>query len=504
LREITNYNLQFTNYKLQFTIYITLYKTMRKFNIIAAVTPDGVIGVNDVCPHTGDELKKDRAWFYKTTRDCSVIMGRRTYDTLDKPLKNRLNIVLTRADSRDKLVDGRDVAFRNTFEECLTLASTYGQTIWVIGGAEIYALAMEHPLLDAIYITTVADTVSNVVSNTASIDVSNTASIDVSSTASIDVSSTASSDVSTKYTYFPKYHSLCNGITPVGFPSELTIYKRLPGECGYTALLKRLLDAPIRENRTGVPTRCLFAESLRFNLYSHGLVMPLVTTKKVPYRVIVAELLWFLSGKCTDISYLHKHNVHIWDANTTPEFLQSRGLDYEAGSTGPIYGYQWRNFNGVDQIANVIEKLKTDPYDRRMIVSAWNPPELCKMALPPCHWSFQFYVSEGSLSCCMNMRSADMALGVPFNIASYATLTHIVARIVGLQPGELVVNMADCHLYTDHVEGVREQLKNTPYEFPKLEFPDIKSLDDCERLEPTDFKLRGYKHHGAIKYKMAV
>lgn len=261
----------------------------------------------------------------------------------------------------------------------------------------------------------------------------------------------------------------------------------------YLDLCQRVLTEGIKkEDRTGTGTLSVFGHQMRFNL-SAG--FPLVTTKKLHTRSIIYELLWFLQGN-TNIQYLQEHGVHIWDAWAD-----------ERGDLGPIYGKQWRSFSGangktVDQIRAVIDEIERDPDSRRLVVSAWSPPELADMALPPCHCLFQFYVARGKLSCQLYQRSADIFLGLPFNIASYALLTHMVAHVTGLEPGEFIHTIGDAHLYVNHIEQVQEQLTRTPYPLPTLRLnPDIQELFDF-RFE--DIAIVNYQAHPHIKGSVAV
>ena len=227
------------------------------------------------------------------------------------------------------------------------------------------------------------------------------------------------------------------------------------------------------------------------------------------------ELLWFISGN-TNGNYLSNKGIHIWDGNGSREFLDQRGLTHrEVGDLGPVYGFQWRHFGatyvdmytdytgkGVDQLADCIHKIKHTPDDRRIILSAWNPADLKDMALPPCHMFCQFYVANGELSCQMYQRSADMGLGVPFNIASYSLLTHMIAHVCNLQPGEFIHTIGDAHVYSNHVDALKEQWKRPPRAFPKLM---IRSdVSDIDGFAFEDFEIVGYKPHGTIKMKMAV
>ena len=259
----------------------------------------------------------------------------------------------------------------------------------------------------------------------------------------------------------------------------------------YLDLLQDIMDnGQDADNRTGIYARKVFGRQMRFDL-NDG--FPLVTTKKVYLRAIIHELIWLLSGN-TNIKYLHDNNVTIWD-----EWAD------ENGDLGPVYGHQWRNFNsqGIDQIKDVIERIKKNPQDRRLIVTAWNPAQIEQMALPPCHCFFQFDVTpDGRLNCQLYQRSCDMFLGVPFNIASYSLLTMMVAQVCGLKPGEFVHTLGNAHIYSNHFDEVRLQLSRRPYPLPQMKInPDIKDIDD---FKFEDFELVNYQCHPAIKGDVAV
>ncbi|MFM7194384.1 MAG: thymidylate synthase [Bacteroidota bacterium] len=253
-----------------------------------------------------------------------------------------------------------------------------------------------------------------------------------------------------------------------------------------------LATGALKTDRTGTGTLSVFGRQLRFDL-SEG--FPLVTTKKLHLRSIIHELLWFLSGD-TNIRYLNEHGVTIWD-----EWADANG------DLGPVYGHQWRSWPApdgrhIDQITQVLEQIRSKPDSRRHIVSAWNPAEVDKMALPPCHALFQFYVADGRLSCQLYQRSADYFLGVPFNIASYALLTHMVAEQCDLEPGEFVWTGGDVHLYTNHLEQAREQLSREPYPLPQLVI--VRKPDSIFSYRFDDFRIDGYQSHPAIKAPIAV
>jgi thymidylate synthase len=261
----------------------------------------------------------------------------------------------------------------------------------------------------------------------------------------------------------------------------------------YHDLMRHVLENGVKkEDRTGTGTLSVFGYQMRFDL-ADG--FPLVTTKKTHLKSIIHELLWFLKGD-TNIAYLKENGVSIWD-----EWADDQG------NLGPVYGSQWRSWRAadghtIDQITNVIERIKTNPDDRRLIVSAWNVGEIPKMALPPCHAFFQFYVADGKLSCQLYQRSADIFLGVPFNIASYALLTMMVAQVTGLKPGEFIHTFGDAHLYSNHLEQTREQLSRTPFALPEMHLnPHVR---DIFGFKFEDFELVGYQAHPHIKAPVAV
>lgn len=298
----------------------------------------------------------------------------------------------------------------------------------------------------------------------------------------------------------------------------------------YHELMQRILDEGVRKgDRTGTGTLSVFGHQMRFDLQEG---FPLVTTKKVHLKSIIHELLWFLQGN-TNIRYLVQNGVNIWNewpfqnylnetgqADAFPKYSEQwkeklkefkekiagdAGFAQKWGELGPVYGRQWRNFEGVDQIQQVVDDIRQSPNSRRLIVSAWNPkdiPVMAKSGLPPCHTMFQFYVAEGKLSCQLYQRSADVFLGVPFNIASYALLSMMVAQVCGLQYGDFVHSFGDAHLYSNHLDQTREQLSRELRPLPRMHInPEVENIFDF-RYE--DFELRDYNPHPAIKAPVAV
>ena len=296
-------------------------------------------------------------------------------------------------------------------------------------------------------------------------------------------------------------------------------------ELEYIRLLGNIINnGSERSDRTGIGTYGIFGTQLRFSLKNN--VVPMLTTKKMFSKGIIEELLFFLRGE-TDTTKLEEKGVNIWKGNTTRDFLDKRGLeDLPEGDMGKGYGFQWRNFggkitsgkyddhkrppmdryaDGTDQLQQVINTLKINPTDRRIIISAWNPKQLPEMALPPCHCFCQFYVDNNELSCQFYQRSVDSLLGLPFNILSYAILTRIVAQTVGMKAKELIFVGGDTHVYKNHTGQVMEQLTREPFDFPTM-FIDKKlsSVQDIENLQLSDFKFENYQCHPAIKAEMAV
>jgi thymidylate synthase len=423
-----------------------------------------------------------------------------------------------------------------SFEAAIDWALLQNTSVFVIGGRTIYQQALVHPRLRYGYITMISDAYYNPKINLRYPLTESNGLFGSSKIPQCDV-------------FFP--HELLIDVPnnrDISFGCLRVLNKYLTydftniDEVRYLNLLKRLLDAKVRTNRTGVDTLSIFHETLSFDLSSaRGAILPLLTTKRVHLSAIFYELMWFLRGDTTT-EFLKQHNVTIWDGNTTREFLNHRGLEtYTPGELGPGYGFQWRhagadftpqrerryvtqrrcagdqnitetneeiNGMGIDQLSNVIEEIKTQPDSRRLVVSAWNVGQLDQMALVPCHYAFQFYVDNNQLNCLVNMRSADVFLGVPFNIASYALLVHFVSHLTNLKPGKLVISMCDCHLYTNHVDAAKKQLQRVPRRFPTITLsPRVlacTNVDEVSQLELSDILVKNYKPYEGIKAKMAV
>ena len=310
------------------------------------------------------------------------------------------------------------------------------------------------------------------------------------------------------------------GITSDRILANVQKYKH--EEYQYLSILENILENGFWEEGRNGKTKSIFGQSMRFSLKDNKI--PILTTKKTAWKTCLKELLWFIRGD-TDNKILKEQGVHIWDANGSREFLDSRGLQkYPEDMLGPIYGYQWRKFNasyncwtgtnignldeqynGVDQLQQIIDALK-DPIQRtsrRLIMSAWNPKQIEQMALPPCHVMCQFNVHDGNkLSCAMFQRSGDFPLGIPFNIASYSFLTHLIAKHCGLEAYEFVHFVGNCHIYEDHIEQMKEQITREPFEFPTLSIKQVR--ENINDYQVEDFEISNYQHHPQIKFQMVA
>uniref|UniRef100_M4D9B9 Bifunctional dihydrofolate reductase-thymidylate synthase n=1 Tax=Brassica campestris TaxID=3711 RepID=M4D9B9_BRACM len=497
----------------------------RTYQVVVAATKQMGIGKDGKLPWN---LPTDLKFFKDITQTTSdptkknaVVMGRKTWEaipTKHRPLPGRLNVVLTRSGGFD-IANTENVVTCSSVDSALHLlaAPPYClsiERVFVIGGGDILREALNMPSCDAIHLTEIDTSIecdtfipevdtcvyqpwcSSVPVTENGLRFRFTSFVRVKSSA--DESSSNGSQQSPlqfdgkRFSFLPKM---------VFDQHEEFRYLNMVGDI--------ISNGNVKNDRTGTGTLSKFGTQMKFNLRRS---FPLLTTKRVFWRGVVEELLWFISGS-TNAKVLQGKDIHIWDGNASREYLDGIGLsEREEGDLGRVYGFQWRHFGakytdmhadytsqGFDQLADVIDKIKNNPDDRRIILSAWNPSDLKLMALPPCHMFAQFYVAEGELSCQMYQRSADMSLGVPFNIASYSLLTCMLAHVCDLVPGDFVHVIGDAHVYRTHVRPLQEQLQNPPKPFPiNAEKKDIDSF------VADDFDLIGYEPHKKIEMKMAA
>lgn len=473
----------------------------KPFSVIVATTPKGGIGKDNAIPW---RLPQDMAYFKKVTvsEDASkvsaVIMGRKTWESIPakfRPLPDRVNIVLTSSKDASAFQGATLSSSFNDALSSLAVRDDIGE-IFAIGGQAVYKEAVESPNCERIYVTRVG------------LDLECDAFFPAFDETQFQIARVSTSRSSKNIPFdFVVYERACNGIP--AFKSDGLLHE----EYQYLEAIREIMDKGVEMvDRTNVGTKSVFGKSMRFNLRQS---FPLLTTKRVFWRGVLEELLWFVRGD-TNGNHLSERGIKIWDANGSREFLDKRGLPHrEVGDLGPVYGFQWRHFGakyvdmhtdytgqGVDQLAQCIDTIKNNPTDRRIVMSAWNPADLGQMALPPCHMFCQFYVANGELSCIMYQRSADMGLGVPFNIASYSLLTVMMAQVCDLKPGEFIHSMGNTHVYMNHLDPLKVQLERTPRPFPVLKVnPDVKDIDG---FKPEDFELVGYNPHKKIEMEMAV
>lgn len=459
------------------------------------------IGVNGKMPWVN---KNDLKWFKETTMGHPVIMGRRTYEAIGHPLTGRTNIVLTTHE-----LDA-DVVALDSLEKAIDYAKEKDNKVFIIGGAKVYKEAYDKGLINKVMFDWLDE------------------------------------DAPDADTFFPfdivgnKEWRQEGGATEVekGVAYAYTFVKNR-GENNdvdekYIKLVNEIIDTGEEKDTRAGKTKSLFGKQLRFNL-KDGL--PMLTTKKMFAKGVIHELLWFLRGD-TNIKYLVENGVHIWDDDAYRYYLQTickkpgagdamdkeeflkhvligdewhffANKSYKFGDLGPVYGKQWTNWGGVNQVKQVIETLKTNPDDRRIMINSWNVDEIKDMALPPCHYSCQFYTKKlpngkRELSCMWNQRSVDTLLGLPFNILSYAILTNIIAKICDMEVGELIFNGGDCHVYVNQIDTYEKEQRNRnprAHSLPKLSLPDNIDIDN---LKYEDIKIEGYESYPPIKYPLSV
>lgn len=537
---------------------------LRSFSIVVAADEKGGIGDGNTIPWN---IPEDMNFFRQKTTELmgkdktpsptlrnAVIMGRKTWDSIPqkfRPLCNRLNIILSRSKTTEEIVSeiksevpekakdqegdingscdatGVLVVSGGLYDALKLLIqppySSEIQTVFCIGGSTVYAQALRYPLvkhLQVVYLTRVLLSSSDCTCffhfPPEASQEKNTAEKEKGKDEACDGAKEAKKKIQTIEWILEKKgkveESKANG-TKYMFCQYIP---RNRDEEQYLNLIRTILDDGItREDRTGVGTISVFGAQMRFSLRDGKI--PLLSTKRVFWRGVCEELLWFLRGE-TNAKLLSEKDIHIWDGNGSRAFLDSRGLThYEEMDLGPVYGFQWRHFGekyktchdcydrkGVDQIAKLVETIKKNPTDRRLLFTAWNPMALDEMALPPCHLFAQFYVNtdKKELSCQLYQRSCDMGLGVPFNIASYALLTILIAKATNLYPGELVHTLGDAHLYLTHVDALKKQLKRTPRAFPTLIFN--KERGYLEDYQCDDMQILDYNPYPVLKMEMAV
>jgi thymidylate synthase len=467
----------------------SLFKYYSGFTIISGINSLKGIGKNGCIPWKN---KTDLQFFRDITLNNTVIMGRKTWDSLPKkPLNNRLNIIIT-TNKELKKIENENLLIANNLENAWQLHLIKGKidtTAFIIGGEEIYKQALESGITNRIIISNIKDKTE------------------------CDK-------------YFPKIPDKFKLVDKyIEKDLDIDYYElECDNEKNYLKLLEKLLNQSYRENRTGVYTKSSFVETLRFDLTNNKL--PLLTTKLVSFKTILVELLWFLRGD-TNIEFLKENNVKIWDGNTSRKFLDKQGLNnFKVGELGAGYGFRWKHFGavyrpesersgnyipgGIDQIENVINSIKTDPYSRRHIVSAIDPIADTQVALPPCHCFFQFYVTPETennkpkfLSIHVYMRSADLTLGIPFNIVSYSLLTKMIAKLTNLEPKELIITMGDCHIYSNQIDVIKTQITRYPKEFPKIYLKE-KNYKNINDFTITDFILKDYYPDKKLAVPMIV
>jgi dihydrofolate reductase/thymidylate synthase len=488
-----------------------------KYSIIVSLNNHNLIGENEeLLIHSKKDLKNFQQITTSKSDDKNiVIMGYKTWLSIPegkRPLKNRINIVLTR---NHTLEESQDVKSFKSLENALSWSSKQECEIFVIGGTQIFNECCKEEYyqdLDKLYITRFNDNY-HPRNSTHSFPLKLFNEMKLVKQSSIQHEICERPHLESSPKSFLDMYLKEESSKSVSFTFD--IYQRLDkinkDEYQYLDLLKKVMKEGQETESRNSKVYSLFGERMVFNLQSG---FPLLTTKQVGYKTILRELLWFIKGSTANKELTDK-KVNIWTQNSSREFLDSRNLDYEEGDLGPVYGFQWRHFGaeyvdkntdysgkGTDQLQNVIDLIKNDPTSRRIIMNSWNASDLDKMALPPCHVMCQFNVNvkERTLDCQLYQRSGDMFLGVPFNIASYAFLTHIIAKITGYQVGKLIHVLGDTHIYESHLDAVKEQLERIPNEFPELTISD--ELSDIDDIKEEYFRIKNYHHYDKITAPM--
>ena len=483
---------------------------MVKLNLVVSINQNNLIGINNDLLITSKEDLKN---FYKITTGSYpegnkniVIMGYNTWLSIpeqNRPLKNRMNIILT-MNHKDKIEESENVRVFDSLFDVLDWCNT-NETgrVFIIGGESLYRQCYLQHLnkINTIYLTKFMDNYE-----CESEEDSKSFPHEILFETELLHKNVTKTEcqVYLNKKYIPKV-----------LETHYLIYQRVNkinrGELQYMNSIKDILKEGSVETTRNGKTISQFGGKMVFSMKDG---FPLLTTKKMGYKTILRELLWFIKGSTSNQELLDK-NVHIWSQNSSREFLDSRGLKYEEGDLGPVYGFQWRHSGaeyvdsrtdytgkGIDQLQNVIDLIKNEPQSRRIIMNSWNPPDLDKMALPPCHVMCQFNVNteKQTLDCQLYQRSADMFLGVPFNIASYAFLLHIIANITGYIPGKLIHILGDTHIYEQHYEAVTKQLGRVPVDFPQLIIKD--PISNIDSLNEDMFEIINYNSYDKITAPM--
>ena len=408
----------------------------------------------------------DMKFFSQITTGGTIIMGRKTWESIGKCLPNRTSIVIT---------SGAKMGHLTSPNLESAIKSATNDPIFIIGGQRVYDEAINRRDIGRLYLTTIAG-------------------------------------IYPADRFFPEIpsHFRLISTTLLSETATLNTYENMlenTDEINYLNGLRLCFNGDLKENRTKIRALSVFDLNMQFSIRALGggaYEVPAITTKKLFLKGVVGELLWFLSGS-TNTQYLKENGISIWDGNSSAEYLKKRGLDYPPGEVGPIYGYQWTKWH-VNQIQRVIDILRDDPTSRRAVVSAWNVADLDKMALPPCHLVYMFNITHGKLNCKMVMRSCDMFLGAPFNILSTAILTILICRAISdnLELGHIAISITDAHLYENHIYNANEQLTRPTLKKPilKIKKP-VKSFSDMAGLQISDFEF-DYFSHGKISAKMAI
>lgn len=464
----------------------------------------------------------------KNKKQNIMLMGRNTFNSMsNKPLKNRFNCVIsTNADNLQNQFSYNNLNFFNNIDNCLNFIDTNRykfNNLFICGGSSIYNYFIDNDLLDYIHYTKITNP-ENDFGDVFFPEIKNLKKFKrqeivfykdqkainnfTKENLKINYQFEVYKNIFKQFMHNNKINDIENEKWIMDNYSDNNLEEKK-----YLDLLNEVLHyGEKRETRNSI-TISKFSSKLDFDISKS---IPILTTKKIYTKGVIKELLWFINGN-TNSKILERDNVNIWKGNSSREFLNSRRLPYEEGECGPIYGFQWRHFNadyitstsnyenqGVDQLQNCIDLIKNNPKSRRIFMTAWNPCQLDEMCLPPCHVSYQFYVSNNNeLSCCMYQRSGDLFLGIPFNIASTSILTYIIADLTGCKPGKISLVIGDAHIYDNHIDAVKKQLDRVPYSFPKLKIEN-NNYTKIEDYKYEDFKIIDYKYHPSIKADMIV